>query len=200
MTPIETLRAVLPKLNAHSQSFAESLILQYESRGRLSDRQWHFVQELARRADEPAPEATDVGSVKGVVDLLERASQHLKRPAVIVRANDRDLRLNIAGANAKVPGSINVCSLGGYDDRKWYGRVTREGQFEPSRKFDETTQTAIAAALRAMANDPAKAAAEYGHLTGVCCFCRHKLDDPRSTAFGYGKTCAGHYGLPWGAK
>jgi NAD/NADP transhydrogenase beta subunit len=42
--------------------------------------------------------------------LLERAAKHLKHPAIIVRANGRDIRLNIAGAAARVPGSINVCS------------------------------------------------------------------------------------------
>lgn len=200
MTPIETLRAALPRLSERSQSFGESLIEQYERKGRLSDRQWLFVNELARRADEPPPEATDIGSVRGIVDLLDRAATHLKHPAIIVRANGQDYRLNIAGPTAKVPGSINVCSTGSYGDRKWYGRITREGQFEPSRKYGETTQTAVAAALKAMATDPAKAAAEYGHLTGVCCFCNIALTDQRSTQVGYGPVCAKHYGLPWGGR
>jgi hypothetical protein len=194
----------LDQLHGRDYEFAESLILQHEgkrgkSRG-LSDKQWYWVGELTRRATQPQErQTTDVGSVKGIVDLLERAAKHLKHPAVIVRANGRDIRLNIAGAKSKAPGSINVCSAaGGYGSRDWYGRVTRDGQFEPSRKYDETTQTAVALALKAMAEDPAKAAAEYGHLTGVCCFCNTALTDERSTAVGYGPVCAKHYGLPWG--
>lgn len=206
---IEALRAALPNLSARDQHFAEGLILQHEGgrggnqRG-LSDKQWHWVGELTKRATEPPQKrTTDVGSVKGIVDLLERAAQHLKRPALIVRANDRDLRLNIAGARASMPGSINVCSADGYADREWYGRITRDGQFEPSRKFDATTQTAVAGALQAMASDPAKAAADYGRLTGVCCFCNTPLghgEDKRSTQVGYGPVCAKNWGLPWGAK
>jgi hypothetical protein len=29
-------------------------------------------------------------------------------------------------------------------------------------------------------------------------FCRLTLTDARSTAVGYGQTCAGHWGMPWG--
>ena len=197
---IEELGDQLGALDQRSRGFAQSLCDQYRKRG-LSDKQVYWVGELLNRARNPEaakPAATDVGSVVGIVQLLERAQKHLKHPAVIVRANSRDIRLNIAGAKSKAPGSINVCSAGGYGDREWYGRVTRDGQFEPSRKFDQATQTAVAAALKAMATDPAKAAAEYGHLTGVCCFCNTALTDERSTQIGYGPVCAKHYGLPWG--
>jgi hypothetical protein len=101
---------------------------------------------------------------------------------------------------AKVPGSINVCSVGSFTDRNWYGRVTREGEFQPSHKFNGETLSAIGAALAAMALDPAKAAAEYGHLTGVCCFCAHPLTDERSTSVGYGPICAGAFWTPLGRK
>jgi hypothetical protein len=49
-----------------------------------------------------------------------------------------------------------------------------------------------------MAADPAKAASEYGRLTVHCCFCSLPFTDARSTAVGYGRICAGNYGLPWG--
>lgn len=197
---VEDLMNAMPKLAPRDRDFAKSLCDQFLRRG-LSDKQSYWVGELLSRAERPAeatPAATDVGDVRGIVDLLERARKHLKHPAVIVRAMDRDMRLNIAGPSAKVPGSINVCSTGSFGDREWYGRVTRDGKFEPSRKFDQRTQSAVALALKAMADDPAKAAAEYGHLTGVCCFCNTALTDERSTAVGYGPVCAKHYGLPWG--
>jgi hypothetical protein len=196
---VEQLREVFHKLNARDQDFASSLL----SSKRLSDKQLYWVGELTRRANGDIPAATtvDVGNVKGIVDLLDRAAKHLKRPAVIVRANGRDIRLNVAGRKAKVPGSINVCgAAGGFGDRDWYGRVTRDGKFEPSRKYDTNTVTAVAAALQAMASDPAKAAAAYGHMTGVCCFCNTALTDARSLAVGYGPVCAKHYELPWGNK
>ncbi len=41
-------------------------------------------------------------------------------------------------------------------------------------------------------------AAEFGHLTGKCVFCRRALSDERSMKVGYGETCASNHGLPWG--
>lgn len=200
---IAPLVAALPSLKERDQAFASSLIAQHAKKG-LSPKQWYWVGELASRATkvDAAPAGTQVGSVSAIVELLDTAKKHLKYPAILVHANDQDFRLNIAGMTAKVPGSINV--LGVEKDssgmRPWYGRVTREGEFQPSRKFDSDTQTAIANALIALANDPAKAAADYGHLTGSCCFCAKTLTDDRSVSVGYGPVCAGHFGLPWGEK
>jgi hypothetical protein len=84
--------------------------------------------------------------------------------------------------------------------RHWFGQITIEGEFEPSRRVEPAMQTAVAAALVAVASDPAKAAAEYGRLTGHCCLCTLPPTDPRSTAVGYGRICAGHYGLQSGTK
>src|SRR4051794_7329117 len=47
---------------------------------------------------------------------------------------------------------------------------------------------------------PAGFAREHGRLTGRCCFCNQALCDERSTAAGYGETCARHFSLPWGEK
>jgi hypothetical protein len=202
MTPlklqIEELQAALPQLAGRDREFATSLIEQFLKRG-LSDKQAFWVGKLLARATgaEPQPAAQKVGDLNGLIALLDVAAKHLKHPAVLVRALDRDFRLNLAGSAAKVPGSINVCSIGTYGDRDWFGRVTKDGQFEPSRKFDGATITAVAAALKAMADDPAAAAAAYGLLTGCCCFCNKPLTDERSTAVGYGPQCATHWGLPW---
>lgn len=199
-TMIEELELLIPKLNARDREFAHSLCSQYGRKG-LSAKQADWVGRLIERAKAPAAPAAatvEVGSLQQIVTMLEKAKQHLKFPAILVRANDRDLRLSIAGSAAKVPGSINVCSAGAYSEREWFGRVTASGEFEPCRKYDQATQTAIAAALTALAADPAGAAAGYGHLTGVCCFCGTALTDGRSTEVGYGPTCAKHYGLPWG--
>jgi hypothetical protein len=200
---VEELGDVLGQLDDSSRKFGQRLIDLFFSPKGLTDKQAYWVGELINRAKNPdaGKATTDVGSVKGVVDLLERAAKHLKYPAVVVRANGRDIRLNIAGKKSSAPGSINVTSaVGGFGSREWYGRVTRDGQFEPSRKHAAATLTAVAAALKAMATDPAKAASEYGHLTGCCCFCGIALEDERSTQIGYGPVCAKKWGLPWGRK
>ena len=203
MNDINVLVAALPQLPAKDVAFASSLIAQAGKKG-LSDKQWYWVNKLAANATTPTatPVATTVvGDVSKIVELLNTAKQHLKRPAILVRANDRDLRLNIATSMAQVPGSINVCSTEKNpttDRNDWFGRITVSGEFQPSRKFDAETQTAVANALIALANDPVKAAADFGNLTGICCFCARKLTDDRSVSVGYGKICAGHWGLPWG--
>jgi hypothetical protein len=198
---INILVDALPLLKDKDQGFAASLISQHGKKG-LSPKQWYWVNELANRANgtvAPAP-TTQVGNVSAIVELLNHAKKHLKFPAILVRAENTDLRLNIAGKMAKVPGSINVCGSekDSTGQRPWYGRVTESGEFQASRKFAPETQTAVASALVALASDPAKAAADYGHMTGVCCFCSHPLTDDRSTSVGYGPICAKHFGLPWG--
>ena len=195
-TRIAALKRALPALDDSSRRFAADLIEKSTGRYGLSSKQWQWVGILTERAAAAAPEAVTVG-IAGVVELLDRAAAHLKHPAIMVRVQDRNLRLSIAGPTAQVPGAINVCSEGGFADRAWYGRIRRDGQFEPSRRHGADTATAIVAALRALADDPAGTAAAYGRLMGVCCFCGIALSDERSTAVGYGRTCAAHYGLPY---
>ena len=196
---VEALRLVLPKLTDRDQNFAGSLLKQNDRRG-LSEKQMFWVRELTKRATEPKPEPAkaEVGAgIEGVVQLLNRAKQHLKYPKLMIRVNGQDLRLSVAGPKARAPGSVNVTNCESYANRTWYGRVAN-GEFEASLKSTPETNTAIVAALRALAADPAGVASEYGKLTGVCCFCSIPLTDERSTAVGYGAVCASHYGLPWG--
>lgn len=152
-------------------------------------------------APRPAAPKVEIGSLDGILAVFNKAAQHLKYPAIVLLVDGiaGGVRVSRAGDRAKVPGSLNVTS-GEKDDseygRTWYGRVTLDGKYSASR--DATP--AIAAALQAFAADPVRVATEYGRLTGNCCFCRKTLTDERSTAVGYGQTCAGHYGLPWGGK
>lgn len=150
-------------------------------------------------APAPARASAPVGDLSGINAMFDRARQHLRHPAIVLDG----FRVNVAGPRAKHPGSLNVTSIerttesrfGGLD-REWYGRVTVAGQFEPGRNAPAD----LANKLRAFAADPAGEAARYGRLHGACCFCSIALRDERSTAVGYGPTCADHYGLPWGAR
>jgi hypothetical protein len=195
-TRIDALRRALPALNDNSREFAEDLIAKSGVRHGLSPKQWHWVDILTQRATETPPEPAEVG-IAGVVDLLDRAAKRLKHPSINVRVENRDLRLSVAGPSAQVPGSINVCSVGSFEDRQWFGRVTRDGKFEPSRRHGGDTASAIVAALKALAADPAGTAAEYGRLYGICCMCGLPLVAERSTSVGYGPVCAKNWGLPY---
>lgn len=195
---IVLLRANLAKLTRRDREFAESLLRQAESRG-LSDKQWPWINTLVTRAKSPEGKPIQLGqSFAGVVELLDHAAERLKWPKLLVRIDGQDYRLSIAGPQSKLPGSINVTDTRKGEDRTWFGRVTREGEFEPSRKLTAEATTAIAQALRALAEDPAKVAKAYGVETGACCFCTLELTDKRSVAAGYGPICAEKWGLPWG--
>lgn len=146
----------------------------------------------------PAPKASvEVGDLGAILALFATAKSHLKRPAIVlgVAGVAPGVKLSVAGPAAKAPGSINVATAEPFGANTWFGRITTAGVFEPSR---QETPAALVPALRSFACDPAGEAAKHGKLTGACCFCNKPLTDERSTAVGYGATCAKHYGLPWG--
>lgn len=153
------------------------------------------------------PAATTVGDVTGILALFDRAKQHLKFPAIwlgVPALGDFAVRINVAGATASVPGSLTVLTEKRDVDgkRAYLGRITLDGAFRPSTKAGPYAAAIshVAARLRDLAADPARVAGEHGRLHGRCCFCRLPLKDERSTAVGYGETCAGHFGLPWGSR
>ena len=202
---VAALRVALPKLAENDRQFAESLCVFYYRKGWLTERQEPHVRKLLDRAngvEPPKAQPVNVGSLAGINAMLTKAAQQGKRaPALLVAAGDLRLRLTVATQRAKVPGSINVVSAQSYDD--WYGRVTQDGQYQPSRKYAPATITAIGLALKAMADDPAAAAGAYGKLTSRCCFCGRRLgegEDERSVEVGYGPVCASRFGVPWGVK
>lgn len=195
MTNLETLRTNLAALTAGDRAFAESLLAQAARRG-LSDKQLLWVGKLAARATTPAAPAIALGNFAGMIALFDRARAHLDHPAIILLLDTEniEIRLSVAGPNARLPGTINVAEPGSFGGGRFFGRILRDGTFQASR---ETQPARLAELLAAFAADPAGVAAAHGILTGRCCFCRRKLSDPRSTAIGYGETCAGHYDLPY---
>lgn len=160
---------------------------------------YRFAVAPQARAERPTAQ---VGAMSGILALFAKATRNLKRPAIVLGVpaigDLFSIRLSIAGPQAKVPGSITVCDGTKDPDgqRPWYGRVTLDGVFQPSR--DCPSMNAMAARLSAFSADPVGVAGEHGRLTGRCCFCNRGLEDERSTAVGYGPVCAENYDLPWG--
>lgn len=192
--PRETLMLNLVHLGASDQRFAASLL----GTRAPSPKQMHWIGVLADRCIAPKEvtlTAEPIANVSGIVDLLSRGRSTLKWPKVAFRVDGTDLRLSIAGDASKHPGTINVTdSRGG----TWYGRIHLDGRWEASKSATQAQSRNIVAALQSFAADPAGVAAQYGHLTGNCCFCSHDLTDERSTDVGYGPVCAKRYSLPWG--
>lgn len=149
----------------------------------------------------PAPlQSAQVNDCAGVVSLLEHAqARGLKFPKLWLQLPDRSpLRVTIAGERSRTPGYLMLTDGRPFGENTYYGRISPRGVLEWGRDATEERRGQLAPLLARLAAEPAKVAAEYGHLTGQCCFCARVLNDERSTAVGYGPICAEKFGLPWG--
>jgi hypothetical protein len=202
---LQVLKDNLAALSDYDNAFAASLLAQFAKKGSLSDKQWPWIDTLAERAltkalgldVKPAANAVDLGDFTGVIALFDKAKKHLKYPRVVLAlTSGTEIALSVAGPTAKHPGTINVTTNAAYGDRTWFGRVTVAGKWDPSNKAD-AYKNDLTSILTKLAANPARVAADYGKMTGRCCFCYTNLDHPTSVALGYGPTCAKNYGLPW---
>lgn len=190
------------KIAPRDLEFCSSLISSAR-RGKMTDKQRYWLEKMAERIDQPQQTErvkTPVGDLSGVMALFDGVRKHLKAPAVVISPDDpregrtREWRLSVAGPTARAPGTINVVQKDA-DRGVWFGRILLDGQFEASPR--EPTPDDLVPFLQRFAANPAKVAAEYGKLNGRCCFCDRALTDERSTAVGYGATCAKNWSLPY---
>lgn len=138
------------------------------------------------------PKAHADGS-KIVAFLVAARDRGLKWPkAAFMGPRGLPVVLSIAGPRAKVPGSVQVVEGLSRFDKQWLGRIEPDGTVVGRLAGDEGTLDL----LKRIGEDPAKAAKEYGVLTGNCSFCGKRLNDEGSVEAGYGPVCAKKYGLP----
>jgi hypothetical protein len=152
---IDALSANLASLSPRERTFAQSLIDQWSTKGRLSERQWPHVDRLAR----PVAEAT--------CD---------PQPGDIVLA-DGEHYLVVAGKSGRP-----------------YAKRLVAGKWE----YEAGGMTVARSGVILTGDALAEWASQYGHAHGNCVFCALPLTDDRSVSVGYGETCAGKRGLPWG--
>jgi hypothetical protein len=194
---LQTLRNNLGKLSERNQSFAKDLLAQHDRGRTLSPKQAEWVGKLAEMATAEPKEMAKV-EVKGIIDLFDKAiAAGKKKIAIRLDGGDAgEIRLSLAGPNSAIPGAINVCDTGSFEDRKYYGRIDREGNFHASMK--NTAPANLIESLQHMAKDPTGYARVFGQKTGSCCFCTKELTTTESMTRGYGPECAKKFGLPWG--
>ncbi len=161
----------------------------------LSDAKRYWLHSLTME-EESAPRH-DRGirmPLEGIKRMLSKAGEHVKSPSIRLNAEGIELKVSIAGARSRYTGDVMVASPKFGDG--WYGRIAQDGKFYPGR--DSTP--AVRAALSRLAESPEEVAAEFGKITGRCCFCNRSLTDDRSVSVGYGPVCAERFGLSWGAN
>jgi hypothetical protein len=160
-----------------------------------------WVGILVERVTKPAV-VKAVGDFSGVYALFIKASEHLKYPKITLQTEIGDtIQLSLSGARSRLPDTVNVTDGSKFGtEGLWYGRVFSDGKWQQSGRADAGKQAGAEKVLKRLAKDPEGVAAEYGKLTGSCCFCLRKLDDERSTSVGYGPVCAKNFSLNWGVK
>lgn len=179
---------------ARDAEFVGSLVSQHKTRG-LSEKQWYWVVKLAMKLSAPPPQPIAVaGGFTRVYAMFLKAREHLRNPKVHLSVDGMMLKLYLSGPRSRFPDVLNVVSEDGWS---WFGRVYPDGTWERGNTAPEAVDT-VEAALKALAENPEKVAAEHGKLTGSCCFCNRSLKDDRSTDVGYGPVCAKRFGLDWG--
>lgn len=188
------------------RKFMASVSDQFSRKGELSGPQWVIVDRIAHNeyqldeypAKAPASPDTVTTDAAAVFQFFAAAQAHLKYPKVRLLTADGDtLVCRIAGARSKYRGCVTVTDDGRYPNNKWYGHIAEDGTWHlPRSGAPEEVQSLV----QRLAADPAGVAAEYGRLTGSCCFCGRHLEDAKSTAVGYGPTCAKNFGVPWGVR
>lgn len=119
------------------------------------------------------PEA--VGPFLGLVAKVNQMQASAKRK-VVLRFNGLTLKAVTTGFNA---GAVYVFLNAGY-----IGKITKEGILKAN-----TSQAEVESILKNIAQDPEKAAREYGRASGICSCCGRELSDPVSIYGGIGPVC-----------
>jgi len=187
-TDLEARAACIPV--AVKNSFVRELIrARFQT---LSEKQIKWLHIYAVRnlpADEPAEPKNLTGEFMPIVEFIQRGfNARLKRPRVklqflrdvIVLKRSRD-------------GGVFVNS-GTYGTL--YGKIQANGIWRAGSVPAASDE--LMTLLREIKSDPIATVAKHGKAMGECCFCSRELTDDRSVKQGYGKICAGNYGLPWG--
>lgn len=206
-TIVEGLENVLKmgSVTQRDRGFATDLLTGqygYYTRGYLTEKQAEAASRMLHRIANPDHNKradTIDSSLSSVYEFLLNARQHLKRPKLNLQLdNGMRVRLNLSGVGSSYPDTVNVTVFTGgeYDeDGVWYGRILQSGEWHRRRGVDDQIVEAVRRLFGRLANDAAAVASEYGHLTGNCCFCSHKLSDTRSIEVGFGPVCAKKWGL-----
>lgn len=165
--------------------FAHSLVSQYDSKGKLSEKQYDAAERMlakcAATKERKHRETTKVDLSRVETLLMTARMNRLKHP----KFRAEGMEFSLAGPTSRNAGAVYVKREGEY-----VGKVM-DGMFHPVAATPEGT----AAAIAKIAADPRGAAVAHGRLTGSCACCGRTLTDPASIELGIGPICAEKWGL-----
>lgn len=186
---ITALQEALPRMSDQDRAFGECLLGHLELQNSLTEREWFWMGELARRY--PPPVAVQLeGNLGPMVAMLVMAQTKLLEPKVRLIAQydegKQDFDNILLSMNSR-EGYVLVEAPG------IRAKITGDGVLVSRQVLPNY----IIKALNEFSKDPIQSATAYGRRTGRCCFCYTKLEDERSVRVGYGPVCAKNYGLPF---
>jgi len=159
-------------------SFAMSLLEQYQRKGSLSQKQWEAAERMIVKRNAPKP-TIDVSAIEKMFAVA--LANGLKRPGFICG----DIKLSLAIAPSVNAGAIYVKDRGEYAGKIVNGAFSQVGM----------TRSDLAELIGTIAADPFGNAIAHGKETGQCACCGRTLSDPESVALGIGPICAKKWGF-----
>jgi len=190
--------AALQRKGSGGHAFSKTLLEKKDRFGSWTQAQAAWAHKLANEQVAQAPtqkeKELERASLIALLALLKVPGGKLKQPSIVFENGDSMLRLQLAGARSKKPGSVNVTDGGEYGKNTWYGRIDQAGGWEAAR----TSKLPVWAIdiMNGLAKDPAGTIRDNSKLTGRCCFCRRKLDQPAAVSMGMGLQCAQNFSTP----
>ena len=162
---------------------------------------WTFywmAQAVASAESTPAPMRDMIGFIS---DLFVMAvGRGLKNPMIRLAHKEHNRRyklyLSARGTVCLKGGAVAPGTADPIGDEEYIGCILPDGKFLPNR--DRRVTAADTAFLAALSTDPVAFFHKCSKDMDRCCYCGKALEDARSKEVGYGMTCAGNWGLPWG--
>lgn len=187
------LSSVLDLLKGSSKDFAQSLVSQYQTKGRLSDKQIACIPKLLDQATKAASPKEDSPSSQlqnfaKVIQIFDTAREKGYKKKIILRLGDKDYKVRLSEAPDY---GVNKGMVYVKVNDEYRGKITREGKWIFTGSADETLQQK----LNEFSQSPAETARKYGFKTNTCCVCGKILTNPESIKAGIGPICAENFGL-----
>lgn len=162
------------------------------------------AEEQAKYGNEPAPSkfaASASGRVERIANFLTPGAGRIPTGARVTFESGPFMISIVSTTKDKTrwPGGFLVIGETGFGDPKTpLAVIDAQGYLYPSEAGAMSPE--LAALLDEFEADPTEYVSKMGVATGNCCFCRRELSEPISLTMGFGKICAGHYGLLWSAE
>jgi hypothetical protein len=127
-------------------------------------------------------------SVPGVIALFDKAAESIKYPKLHFIVDGIEVKARRAGDRSKNPGCVFLDN-GVKDfyspDRKYFGKIDRDGEFTPGKDCPE----GVVEMLRALNADPDGTLRDHGKASGSCSACGRELTEKKSVELGIGPVC-----------